>query len=185
MKIDNVFMYRSIAGIALVLAIGFFATRNAKPQAEIMNFIACVKAGYPVSGQYPSVCQTPDGKKFTEPFSPSESVNQTPIKTIFTRYGELTLSFQDRVASLEGKLTRMSACSDWQTKVSGTKDAYASLVQFTVFNESKSDNKACTKPDTKIPQQIQTQAAANPETIYTVIIGDEQVFFGKLGIDVR
>lgn len=185
MKIDNVFIYRSIAGFVLVFGIGFFATRSSKPHAEIMNFAECVKAGYSVSGQYPSRCQTSDGKKFTEPFSPSESVNQTPIKTIFTKYGELTLSFQDRVASLEGTLTRINACSDWQTKVSGTKDVYASLVQFTVLNENKSSNKACAKADTKISQQIQTQAAANPETIYTVIIDDEQVFFGKLGRDMR
>jgi len=58
-----------IGFIILLLVVWFIFPRNTQapaPQAQVLSYADCVRAGYPIKEMYPRQCTTPDGRTYAE-----------------------------------------------------------------------------------------------------------------------
>ena len=142
-------------------------------QKEITNFEECIAAGNAIIKTKPAKCQA-EGKTFIEELN--EDVNSD--KTIETRAGKLTLSYNGGTATLTSILQRSTPCVNWTVDVMTTKDLPISTVNIKIFDSNKAD--VCIQVLGQ-PQEIRkTIMQVSENTKYTMIFEDETVFEEKL-----
>ena len=107
---------------------------------------------------------------------PLQEPDQKPLQ-IITPAGELTLSYKDGQARLEGILQRSTPCVEWDVQIGGTDDLPRSFVEFAIFDKNK--GMICIQTIGE-PQEIIATSPAAENASYHVIFEDQTVFSGTL-----
>lgn len=162
----------AIMGIIVVGTGTYFVLHWQKPSPPLViaNFEECEAAGYPVGESHPRQCWTPDGRRFVEELDQK-------ISQIITLAGELTLSYKNGQARLEGILQRSTPCVEWEVRIGGTDDLPPSFVEFAIFDKNK--GVICIQIIGE-PQEIIATSPAAQNASYHVIFEDQTVFSGTL-----
>jgi hypothetical protein len=112
----------------------------------------------------------------------NENPNETPkdtkgLRTIInTRMGDLTLSYVEGKAILQGTLDRSTPCVNWQVDTL-IAESYPEQVRFSVVDKSTAE--MCIQVLGE-PQEVYAEAQVSEQARITVLFREETVFEGQL-----
>ncbi len=113
---------------------------------------------------------------------PNETPTQTPKDTkglrttINTRMGDLTLSYAEGKAVLQGTLDRSTPCVNWQVDTL-IAESFPEQVRFSIIDKSTAE--MCIQVLGE-PQDVYAEAQVSEEAMITVLFREETVFEGQL-----
>jgi acyl-CoA synthetase (AMP-forming)/AMP-acid ligase II len=100
------------------------------------------------------------------------------LRTIInTRMGDLSLSYANGKAILEGTLQRSTPCVNWQVNTI-VMESFPEQVRFSI--EDKSTAEMCVQVLGE-PQSIHSEASVSEEARITILFREETVFEGQIG----
>lgn len=142
---------------------------NAKTSIALLACIMVLALSACSSQEVPN--QTPEDKVV----DPSQETKG--LRTfISTRMGDLTLSYADGKAILQGTLQRSTPCVNWQVDTL-IAESFPEQVRFSVVDKSTAE--MCIQVLGE-PQQVYAEAQVSEQARITVLFREETVFEGQL-----
>lgn len=105
-----------------------------------------------------------------------DASSNTPSASIKTRAGDLVLSYQNGIASLEGTLQRSTPCVNWQI-ASRVMESFPEQVIFEINDASTAQ--MCIQVLGE-PQEVSSSVEVFAQASYRVLFRGEEVFSGQL-----